>query len=79
MDNTYTEKWQAAMKEYNAKAERLDVEKRLRYNKWYENMQTQFAAIGDWTEAMWDEFMANAEQQWHDMVISNSEGETKAT
>lgn len=67
--DNYVEKWKATLEEYKAKAERFDAEERLRFDKWNEDMQGQFDAMGDWTEAAWNEFSAKAEQQWHDMVI----------
>lgn len=70
--DNYMEKWQAKLEEYDAKAERLDAEERLEYDKWREDMQSQFDAMGDWTEAAWDEFTAKAEQLWHSTVIKLS-------
>lgn len=67
--NNYVEKWKATLQEYDAKAERFDAEERLLYDEWYEDIQEKFDAMGDWTEAAWDEFTAKAEQQWHDNVI----------
>lgn len=71
MDN-YLKKWNAILAEYDAKAERLSAEERLRHNYWRDDMATQFDAIGDWTEAAWNEFTAKAKQQWHDTVINTN-------
>lgn len=71
MDN-YIEKLKAKLEEYDAKAERLAAEERLRHNEWREDTKAQFDAMGDWTEAAWDEFIAKAEQQWYDTVSSVS-------
>lgn len=68
MDN-YVERWKAALEEYGAEAERFDAEERLRYDEWIEDMQAKFYAVGNWTEAAWEDFTAKAEQQWHDSVI----------
>lgn len=74
----YLEKWKAMMEEYDAKAERLEAEEKLRYGKWRENTGSQFDAMGDWTEATWDEFSAKAKQQWNDMVISSSSDDSSS-
>lgn len=75
MDN-YTKKWEATLEEYDAKAEQLDAEDRLRHDDWRGNMQAKFDAMGDWTEATWDEFAAKAEQQWRDTVTSPANDNT---
>lgn len=73
MDNNYSEKWNAKIEEYDAEAERLDAEQKLRHDDWREDTKAQFDAVGDWTEASWDEFAAKVEQQWNDTVGNSPE------
>jgi hypothetical protein len=76
--DNYVKKMEAVMQEYDAKAERLDAEQRLRHDDWRNDMSKKFEAMGDWTEATWNEFTAKAKQQWHDGVIrSNKDGDSK--
>lgn len=73
--NNYAEKLKATLEEYDAKAERLTAEERLRHNQWREDTKAQFEAMGDWTEATWDEFIAKAEQQWLNIESSVSDND----
>lgn len=65
----HIKKWEAMLAEYDAKADKMDAETRLKYNDWRENMQAELEASGDWTEATWDEFVAKAKKQWHELAI----------
>lgn len=65
----YAEMWEAALREYNAKAERLSAEKRMEYNDAFENFSTEIAAATDWTAATWDEFMAKVDRKWQEFAI----------
>lgn len=69
----YVKQWEALMQEYVARAERLDAEARLRYNDWQEDMSAEFQAVTDWSEAAWDEFVAKAEQKWHELQLDSNE------
>lgn len=68
MEN-YQKNFQALLAEYGAKAERLDAENRMKFIAWRDTLQAEFDAVTDWTEAAWDEFVAKAEKQWHELAI----------
>ena len=72
----YLERWQALVKEYAARADRLDAATRVRYNDWRNNLHAEFHAVSDWTEAAWEEFVAKAERTWHEFGLSD-ETDTK--
>ena len=65
----YKELWAAKRKEYDAKAERLDAESRLKYNDAFENFGEEVEAGADWTEAGFKEFMAKVDKNWQEMAI----------
>lgn len=55
---------EALEKEYEARAEKLSAEERIKFNDMWKNTREEFDAMGDWTEASWKEFTAKAEQRW---------------
>lgn len=63
------ERWEAIRREYDAKAERLDAERRLEYNNAFDNFREEIDAAGDWTEAVWDEFTAKVDRKWQEFAI----------
>lgn len=69
----YMEKWQAQRKEMDAKADKLNAEKRLEYNDAMDNFSKEAEATGDWTEAKWDEFKAQVSKKWNELEISAKE------
>lgn len=73
MTENYMEKWNAMRKGYEAKAERLSAENRLKYNVAFENFSEEVSAITDWTEAAWDEFTAKVDKKWQELAISIQE------
>ena len=68
MDTNFVEKWEALRKEYDAKADRLEAEARLKYNDVFNDLDAEFQAVTDWTEAAWNEFAAKAEQRWQSIT-----------
>lgn len=69
----YLEKWNALRDEYDAKADRLDAEKRLEYNDAFEDFDAEVAASADWTQAAWDEFVSKVDRKWQEMAIAIQE------
>jgi len=65
----FAEKWDAMRREYDAKADKLDAENRLDYNKSFDNFGEEVSAAADWTEASWREFTAKVDRQWQEMQI----------
>lgn len=58
MDNNYKELWEDILEEEKAKLDQLDAEKKMERADSLEEMERQFDATTDWTEAKWDEFKA---------------------
>lgn len=65
----YQELWTAKRREYDAKAERLDAEARLKYNDAFENFGEEVSAAGDWTEASFKELTAKADRKWQELSV----------
>ena len=65
----YRELWNAMRAERDAKAEKLSAERRMEYNDAFNNMSEELDAMGDWTEASWDEFKAKADKKWQEYAI----------
>lgn len=68
--NNHTEQWSSLRKEYDAKADRLSAEARLRYNDMFDDFEKEVDAAGDWTSAAWQEFTAKVEQAWQSLQDS---------
>lgn len=73
----YLEKWGAIKNEMNAHVEKLDAERRLKYNDVMENFDREVEASSDWAEAQWDEFKARVKRQWNEIQISANESSDK--
>lgn len=69
----YADQMEALIREYAARAERLDASQRLKYNDWREDISAEFQAAEDWSEATWKEFTAKAERRWHELGLNDSE------
>lgn len=69
----YMEKWQAQIKEMNAKADKLNAEARLKYNDAIKNFSEEMSAAGDWMAADWDQFNARVKKWWNELEISIKE------
>lgn len=72
MDTTtedYQELWAAKHREYDAKAERLDAQSRLKYNDAFKNLGEEASAAGDWTEASFKELTAKADKKWQELSV----------
>mgnify|MGYP001227541286 FL=1 len=69
LSENYREKWDAMRREYDAKADRLSAERRMEYNKAFDDMGAELDAAGDWTEAAWNEFTAKAYRKWQEFAI----------
>lgn len=65
----FTELWQAKRREYDAKSERLDAEKRLDYNDAFDDLEEEMSASVDWTEATYKEFVAKADKKWQEFAL----------
>lgn len=70
LQENYREKWDAMRREYDAKADRLDAERRLEYNDAFDDLGAEVAAAADWTGASWDEFSAKVDKKWQEFAIS---------
>jgi putative hemolysin len=73
LTENYLDKWAAMRREYDARAERLEAEARLRYNDAFDNFGAEVEAAGDWTAAAWDEFTAKVDKKWQELAISRQE------
>lgn len=69
----YKEKWAAMRKEHNAKAEKLNAEKRMEYNNAFDDFGEEVSAATDWTSAAWDEFSAKVNRRWQDFSIDRQD------
>lgn len=72
MDQDYIDRWEALLKEYDAKADRLEAELRLKYNNAFDDLNAEFQAVTDWSEATWEEFAAKAERRWQELTSSDA-------
>lgn len=69
MKENYAELWAAKRKEFDAKAERLSAEMRMKYNDAFDNFGAEASAGLDWTKASWNELMAKVDQKWQEFAI----------
>ena len=66
----YSELWTAIRNEKDAKAEKLSAEQRIKYNDMFDNFSGEVSAMGDWTEASWNQFTAKVDKQWQELAIN---------
>jgi hypothetical protein len=66
----YKEKWAAMRQEHDAKAEKLNAEKRIDYNNAFDDFEEEVSAAADWTDATWDEFKAKVDRKWQEFMIN---------
>ena len=65
--------WEAKKAEQAARVEKMDAERRMEANDAFENLNKEFEAAGDWTEASWDEFKAKAQALWNEGEVNGDE------
>lgn len=69
----YKEKWEALRREYDAKAEKLSAEARLKYASAMNDIRGQMDSVTDWTEALWHEYVAKVEKKWHEFAEKHTD------
>lgn len=69
----YVEKWNAQRREYDAKADRLSAEQRIKYNDAFADFDVEVDAAKDWTEAAWKEFLAKVDRKWQEFAIDRQD------
>lgn len=69
----YNEWWEATRKEATAREEKMDAEKRMKYNDAWNNFSKEADAAGDWVEADWDQFKARVSKWWNEMEMNADE------
>jgi vacuolar-type H+-ATPase catalytic subunit A/Vma1 len=65
----YQELWSAIRAEHNAKADKFSAERKMKYNNAFNDLGKEVSAMGDWTEASWDQFKAKINRKWQEMAI----------
>lgn len=61
----YIDAYEAKLEELDAEADKLEASARAEYETERNNFRGRLDAWGDLTEAQWDKFKANLEQQYH--------------
>lgn len=61
----YIDAYNARLNELDAEADKLDADARAEYEAERDNFRGRLDAWADLTEAQWDKFKANLEQQYH--------------
>jgi len=72
ISNTNTENynrlWSPIRDEYDAKADELPTERRMKYYDAFEDLDEEVYSVGDWTEASWDQFKAKTNRAWQEFA-----------
>lgn len=71
----YSELWAAIRTERDSKAEKLSAEQRIKYNDMFNDFSEEVSAMGDWTEASWNQFTAKVDKQWQELAIDTQTDE----
>jgi hypothetical protein len=72
MEN-YRELWTAIRAEKDAEAEKLSAERRMEYNRAFDDFGEEVDAIKDWTAASWDQFKAKVDRKWQEFALDMQE------
>jgi hypothetical protein len=71
----YQEWWNSYQQEMNAKADKLDAESRMRYDREVEGLinESQAENAKDWVEADWEQFKGRVGKWWNEFEMKTDE------